>query len=255
MQLNKYLALCGIASRRKANYCIAEGRVSVNDETVVRLGMRVDPEEDIVELDGQRLTIPREFRYVLLNKPVNTITAASDGRGRKTVLDLIDDSLRLFPVGRLDLDTEGVLLITNDGDLAYRLTHPRYKILKIYRAWVKGRLTSDGIRRLAEGVSIEPHGVVRGEARILEQRAGFSVVDIRVHEGKKRQIKRMMQAIGHPVQRLIRTRFAGLTVGNLGSGEWRELTETEIDDLYRMCGLERGTRPKTKDQRTKIKED
>jgi 23S rRNA pseudouridine2605 synthase len=239
MQLNKYLALCGIASRRKANYYIAEGRVSVNSETVVRLGRRVDPEGDIVELDGKRLTIPDKFRYVLLNKPVNTITAASDARGRITVLDLIDDSLRLFPVGRLDLDTEGVLLITNDGDLAYRLTHPKYEILKIYRAWVKGRFTSAGIRKLAEGVSIEPHGIVRGEARILEVHAGFSIIDIRVHEGKKRQIKRMLQAIGHPVQRLIRIRFAGLTVGNLGSGEWRELAETEIDDLYRMCGLER----------------
>ena len=242
MQLNKYLALCGIASRRKANYCIAEGRVSVNGKTVVQLGLCVDPARDTIEMDGRRLMIPGEFRYVLLNKPANTITAACDGRGRKTVLDLIDDPARLFPVGRLDLDTEGVLLITNDGDLAYRLTHPRYEILKIYRARVQGRMTRSGIRKLAEGVAIEPHGLLSGEARIVEQHAEFSVVDIRIHEGKKRQIKRMMQAIGHPVKKLVRTHFAGLTAGNLGVGEWRELTETEIDDLYRMCGLERGTR-------------
>jgi 23S rRNA pseudouridine2605 synthase len=237
MQLNKYLALCGVASRRKANDLIGEGRIAVNDEIVHSLGRIVRAGEDEIRLDGCSLEIPARFRYILLNKPAGTITSVSDGFGRPTVLDLLDAQERLFPVGRLDLDTEGVLLITNDGELAYRLSHPRYEIEKIYHARVAGRMNDVAISRLRKGVEIDPGVLVHGEAEILSQKDTFSMVEIRIHEGRKRQVKRMLKAAGYPVMKLIRVKFAGLTAGRLHPGEWRELTQAEIDGLYQMTGL------------------
>ncbi|MBN2104114.1 rRNA pseudouridine synthase [bacterium] len=239
MQLNKYLALCGAASRRKANHLIVEGRVAVNGKTVQKLGVVVDPESDEVKLDGRRLTVPRQYRYVLLNKPAGTITSAIDGRGRKTVLDVLNASERLFPVGRLDLDTEGILLITNDGDLAFRLAHPKYEIQKIYHAKIEGRITDEAVGQLQQGVKIEPGVYVRGDINLLSRGSDFSLVEIQIHEGKKRQIKRMLNAVGFPVQKLVRINFAGLTAGGLGIGEWRELSEEEVKVLYRMTGLKK----------------
>ncbi len=237
MQLNKFMALCGVASRRKANTIIAENRITVNGETVKKLGFAVDPAEDTVCLDGRQLAIPASYRYVLLNKPAGSITSVLDGRGRTTVLDLVGADERLFPVGRLDLDTEGVLLITNDGDLAYRLAHPRFGVRKVYEAWVEGSVGEDAIHALQRGVEIDPGVCVRGEARVLRCRNQESLVEIQVHEGKKRQIKRMMKAVSHPVRKLSRTHFAGLTVDGLKPGEWRELTRDEVDALYRLTGL------------------
>jgi len=237
MQLNKYLALCGAASRRKANYLIAEGRVAVNGKTIQQFGVVVDPESDKVQLDGRDLTIPSQYRYVLLNKPAGTITSAVDGRGRKTVLDVVGAEERLFPVGRLDLDTEGVLLITNDGDLAFRLAHPRYEIQKIYQATVEGRISGKAVRHLQQGVEIDPEVHVRGDVRVISKASDFSLVEIQIHEGKKRQIKRMLNAVGYPVRKLVRIHFAGLTTQGLNVGEWRELSEKEVAVLYRMTGL------------------
>ncbi|MBN1781700.1 rRNA pseudouridine synthase [bacterium] len=237
MQLNKFLALCGVASRRKSNDLIGEGRISVNGIRVEKPGMQVDPDADAVQVDGRRLTLPRHYVYVLLNKPADVITTAEDGYGRRTVLDLIDSDERLFPVGRLDMDTEGVLLITNDGDLAYRLTHPKFRIEKIYQARVKGLIKEDGILKLRQGVEIDPGVTVSGEARILETRQKYSEVEIRIHQGKKRQVKRMMKAVGHPVMRLNRVSFAGLRVQSLAPGKYRHLTAGEVDALYGMTGL------------------
>lgn len=239
IQLNKYIALCGVTSRRKANIPIVQGRVRVNDEVVQELGHAVDPEKDYIFLDGQRLKLPRRYRYILMNKPRGVITAAVDGRGRKTVMDLIRSDERVFPVGRLDYDTEGVLLITNDGELAYRLTHPKFEMEKVYEAWVEGQVKEITLRKLARGVVLNGGVSVRGEASILDQKGEKTLVEISVHEGKKRQIKRMMKFVEHPVIYLRRTRFAGLTVNGLNAGEWRELTREEVERLYRETGLVR----------------
>ncbi len=237
MQLNKYLALCGVAARRKANMVIVQGRVIVNKEVVKKLGYKVDPEKDKIFLDGRLLKPPQIYKYILMNKPAGVITSVEDDRNRKTVVDLIGANERLFPVGRLDYDTEGVLLLTNDGELSYRLSHPKYEVDKVYQAWVDGYVTEEALRKLVEGIAINPGLIVKGEAKILRRKEKKTLVKISVHEGKKRQIKRMMKAIGHPVIQLKRTRFAGLTVDGLKSGEWRELTGEEIKELYTQVGL------------------
>lgn len=237
MQLNRYLAVCGVASRRKANAVIKQGRVYVNGRRVETLGLVVNPESDTITLDGTVLSLPKAYRYILLNKPAGVITSASDSRGRITVLDLVDVEERIFPVGRLDFDTEGVLLLTNDGDLAHRLMHPRFKMEKVYEAWVYGHVAADTLRLLSEGILIGPGVNVNGEVRVLEEKEDRSQVEIKIHEGKKRQIRRMMKSVGHPVVRLNRTCFAGLTANGVMPGEWRELTPLEVCTLYRETGL------------------
>ena len=237
MQLNRFLAICGVASRRKATDAIVKGRVNVNNQPILDLGRTIDPDKDLVDLDGHRLAYPRHFHYILLNKPRGVITTVDDDRGRKTVLDLIDSKERLFPVGRLDFDTVGTLLLTNDGDLTYRLTHPKYRVEKIYHVWVKGRVGETEIQQLKRGVAIEPDVVVHGDARIISREPHRTRIKISIHEGKKRQIKRMMKAIGSPVIQLERHQFAGLTTGNLKRGEWRHLTEVEVNCLYEKTGL------------------
>lgn len=239
MQLNKYLASCGVTSRRKANHAILEGRVELNGERVKRLGVTVDPWRDVVRLDGKILELSRRRRYVLLHKPAGVITSAVDGRGRKTVIDLVGADERLFPVGRLDLDTEGVLLLTDDGDLAYRLTHPKFEMEKVYEAVVEGCVDDDSVKRLARGVSIGPDVRVKADVRLMKVESDQSRIEIRIHEGKKRQIKRMMKAVGHPVMYLKRRVFAGLTVDDLEKGAWRDLDDDEVNRLYEMTGLER----------------
>ena len=239
MQLNRYLALCGVTSRRKANFIIADGRVMVNHEVVTELGYVVDPKEDTILLDNKHLKTPVCYHYVLMNKPGGVITALVDGRRRKTVTDLVDIDDRIFPVGRLDFDTEGVLLLTNDGDIAYRLTHPKFQIGKVYEVWVEGRIDNKIIRKLSEGVAIDKGVTVSGEAAILKQENEKSLIEIRIHEGKKRQIKRMLNAVGHPVIHLQRTSFAGLTTDGLQRGEWRYLTEKEVEHLYKITGLQK----------------
>lgn len=235
--MNRYLALCGVAARRKANAVITQGRVVVNKEVIKKLGCRVDPGKDKIFLDGKLLKPPQVYKYILMNKPAGVITSVEDDRNRKTVVDLVGADERLFPVGRLDYNTEGVLLMTNDGELSYRLSHPKYEVDKVYQAWVEGYVTNKAIEKLREGIAINPGVIVKGEAKILRQKGRKTLMEICIHEGKKRQIKRMMKAIGHPVIHLKRTRFAGLTVGGLKSGEWRELTPGEIEKLYQKVGL------------------
>jgi 23S rRNA pseudouridine2605 synthase len=237
MQLNKYLALCGVASRRKANDLIASRRVTINGKTAERLGMQVSGEDDAVALDGKVLHPPRRFRYVLLNKPADAVTTVRDDQGRKTVLDLVGEPRGLFPVGRLDLDTEGVLLLTNDGELAHRLAHPRFEIDKLYRAWVPGPFGDDAVKRFRKGVAIEGGFIARGEAEIVRRIGARTLVEVRIHEGKKRQVRRMFQALGFAVHRLVRTNFAGLTARGLAIGDWRDLKPEEIRMLRRATGL------------------
>lgn len=239
IQLNKYIALCGISSRRKANLYILDRRVKLNGIVVNKLGQKVDIDKDEIYLDDKLLEIP-SFVYVLLNKPAGVITSAVDKRGRKTVMDIVDSRVRVFPVGRLDMDTEGVLLLTNDGDLGYRLAHPKFEIDKIYFVRVRGKVTDKTIAFLKNGVEIDPDVVVCGDAKILKYtKDGNTEIEIKIHQGKKRQIKRMMKKSGHPVIYLNRKVFAGLTAEGVKTGAWRYLTSEEVDFLYSMVGLKR----------------
>jgi 23S rRNA pseudouridine2605 synthase len=225
MRLNAYLARAGIASRRGADDLIKAGRVKVNDvpgalNTYVHTG-------DRVEVDGKPVTA-QALRYVLLNKPAATVTTASDPQGRPTVVELVEEiPERIVPVGRLDADTTGALLLTNDGPLSHRLAHPRYGVEKVYEAEVEGEPDEDALQQLAAGIDLDDGRTAPARARKL----GPTTVELAVHEGKKHQVKRMLEAVGHPVLRLHRSRYAGLEVSDLAPGEWRELTPAEVKAL------------------------
>lgn len=235
MQLNRYIAQCGITSRRKAAELIESGRIRVNGERITEF-MPVNPETDRVTLDGEPLSLPERYRYILLNKPAGVLTTVEDDFGRSTVLDVVRVKERVFPVGRLDADTTGALLLTNDGDLAQRLAHPRYGVEKVYHAWVRGKVTPRVLARLEEGVSIGDI-VVSGEVKEIKRTANQTLLEIQIHQGKKRQIKRMMRAVGHPVLNLQRVRFAGLRIDTLPVGTWRDLRTDEIALLKQKAGL------------------
>jgi len=230
MRLNAYLARAGIASRRGADGLIKAGRVTVNGEPG-QLNTFVEAGDD-VRVDG-RLVGKQALRYVLLNKPRSTITTARDPEGRPTVVDLVGGGIRVVPVGRLDRETTGVLLLTNDGDLAHRLAHPRYGVEKVYVADVEGELDDETMRALAEGVQLEDGITAPARARLL----GPGRVELTLHEGRNRQVRRMLEALGYPVHRLRRSRYAGLTTGRLQRGQFRELSRDEVARLRRLVGL------------------
>ncbi len=237
MRLQKYLAECGVASRRASEALIAEGRVSVNGVTAT-LGQSVDPETDHVAVDGRLLGTDDKV-YIVLNKPRNVVTTARDTHGRRTVLDCVHSTdTRLFPVGRLDFDVEGVLLLTNDGELAFRLIHPKFEIEKEYLAWVRGKMEPAAAARLEQGVELEDGPTAPAKVSVLETRSGNSLVRLIIHEGRKREVKRMCDAVGHPVQTLRRITFAGIEVNGLRPGEWRNLTAEEVAGLKALVGLE-----------------
>jgi pseudouridine synthase len=221
VRLNAYLARAGVASRRGAEELIKAGRVRVNGE-VAGLATFVE-RSDQVELDGRPLEL-EPLAYVLLHKPAGVVTTASDPHGRRTVVDLVDLPQRVVPVGRLDADTTGALLLTNDGPLAHRLMHPRYEVDKVYEVEVEGEPDDDALSRLAEGVELDDGPTALAGAR----RLGPSRLELTLHEGRKHQVKRMCEAVGHPVRRLHRSRYAGLTVAGLDPGEWRALTRDEV---------------------------
>jgi 23S rRNA pseudouridine2605 synthase len=224
MRLNAYLARAGVASRRGADELIKAGRVRVNGEPG-QLNTFVGG-ADTVELDGEPLA-PQRLAYVLLHKPPGVVTTARDPHGRPTVVDLVEHDARVVPVGRLDADTTGALLLTNDGPLAHRLAHPRYGVEKIYEADVEGEPDDDAIRRLAEGVELDDGPTAPARAR----RLGPGRIELVLHEGRKHQVKRMCEAVGHPVTRLHRREYAGLGLGGLAPGEWRELNAGEVKGL------------------------
>jgi len=224
MRLNAYLARTGIASRRGADELIKRGRVRVNG---VYAGLNTFVQEgDVVDLDG-RLLVPQALAYVLLNKPAGVVTTASDPHGRPTVVELVEHGSRVVPVGRLDADTTGVLLLTNDGELAHRLAHPRYEVEKVYEAEVEGEPSDEALAALERGVELDDGPTTPARAR----RLGPSLIELSIHEGRKHQVKRMLEAVGHPVTRLHRSRYAGLTVEGVEAGRWRELTEQEVASL------------------------
>lgn len=224
MRLNAWLARAGVSSRRGADELIKAGRVTVNGEPG-QLNTFVGTDDD-VRLDGKPLARQR-LAYVLLHKPRGVVTTARDPQGRRTVVDLVDLPSRVVPVGRLDVDTTGALLLTNDGPLAHRLAHPRYGVAKVYVAEVEGEPSDETLRRLAEGVELEDGPTAPARVRRLAP----SRVELTLHEGRNRQVRRMLDAVGHPVRRLHRRAYAGLTLGSLAPGAWRELTEAEITAL------------------------
>jgi len=227
MRLNAYLARTGIASRRGADELIKRGRIRVNGVTA---GLSTYVKEgDVVDLDGRHL-VPQALAYVLLHKPPGVVTTASDPHGRPTVVDLVEHASRVVPVGRLDADTTGVLLLTNDGDLAHRLAHPRYEVEKVYEAEVEGEPSDDTLARLEQGIELDDGPTAPARARRLAP----SRIELSIHEGRKHQVKRMLEAVGHPVTRLYRSRYAGLIVDGLEPGHWRELTEAEVASLREL---------------------
>jgi len=224
VRLNAYLARAGVASRRGADELIKEGRVTVNGEPG-QLNTFVES-HDRVEVDGEPVAL-QQLRYVLLHKPAGTVTTARDPQGRPTVVQLVDVPERVVPVGRLDADTTGALLLTNDGPLAHRLAHPRYGVEKVYEVDVEGRPSDAVLRALAEGVELEDGVTAPATVRCLEP----SRIELTLHEGRNRQVRRMCEAVGYPVRRLHRSRYAGLDLKGLGPGDWRELTGAEVDAL------------------------
>lgn len=225
-RLQKVLARTGLGSRRVCEDLIAEGRVTVNGEVAV-LGRRVDPAVDLVEVDGAPVPVRPDAVYYLLNKPSGVVTTAADPQGRPTVVELVPPEPRVFPVGRLDAATEGLLVLTNDGDLAHRLTHPAYGVEKEYLAHVRGRPSDGVVRRLRQGVELEDG--TTAPARVA--RVGDDVLRIVIHEGRNRQVRRMCEEVGHPVLRLARVRVGPITDRRLKPGSWRPLAPEEVRAL------------------------
>ena len=230
-RLQKVLARAGLGSRRACEELIAAGRVAV-DGTTAQLGMRVDPERARIVVDGSPVITRHDLVYYLLNKPRRVMTTAHDPEGRPTVLELVPDEPRVFPVGRLDYDTEGLLLITNDGELTQLLTHPRYGVPKTYLVEVEGVPAPSAVRQLRTGVELEDGVTAPARVRVVGRHEDRAAIEITIHEGRNRQVRRMCEAVGHPVQRLVRTRVGPLSDERLEPGTWRELRPTEVRRLY-----------------------
>ena len=236
MRINRFLALCKTASRRKSEELVTAGKIKINGRVAV-LADDVDPEKDTVEYNGKELHLPQSYDYFLLNKPAGVISAASDDRGRKVVTDFLPAGSYAVPVGRLDFDTTGVLLLTNDGELAYRLTHPSFGVRKIYRAKVLGDLTQEKAEMIKSGIETEG-GFMQAEAVSVTSRHGrISQVTISLHEGKKREVKELIKAVGCRVLELERFAFGSITCRGLKPGEIRRLTEEEVQYLYKLTGI------------------
>lgn len=237
-RLQKLLSAAGIASRRGAETIILAGRVRVNGEVEDTLGAKADPRIDTVEVDGKRIEPGSPRRWFALHKPAGYVTTMDDPQGRPTVVGFFPaDVAGLFPVGRLDLETEGLLLITNDGELASCLLHPRHHVDKTYRAWVDGVPTDANLRTLREGVALDDGLAAPAEVRLVKREGRGAVVDLTIREGRKRQVRRMFSAVGHPVRRLMRMAFGPLTIEGLEPGGVRELSAADIAALREAAGV------------------
>ncbi len=248
IRLQKILSAAGVASRRAAETMIVAGRVSVNGDIVTELGTRADPDTDEIRVDGRRIGRPRR-RYLALFKPRGYVTTRSDPQHRPTVLDLLGTSDYIYPVGRLDYDSEGLLLLTNDGEVAERLMHPRYGVDREYEARVRGVPDVATVQRIARGVVIEGRRTAPAQVRLVETGRGArgdqSILAIVLHEGRTRQVRKMCEAVGHPVVRLRRVRIGPIRLGAMRAGEFRALTRAEIEQLERVAAThaERPRRP------------
>lgn len=231
-RIQKILARAGICSRRKAEEYIAAGRVTVDGQVITRPGVKVDAEHAAISFDGK--PVSREEKvYILLNKPPGYVTTMADPQGRPIVMDLLPGiKHRIFPVGRLDLDSEGALILTNDGALANKLLHPRYEVNKTYEATIQGFPQPSALQQLEQGVVLDGHKTWPAALKILRRKKGTTTIEIIIHEGKKRQVRKMFQAVGHHVLRLKRTAYGGLKLGSLGQGKYRFLMENDIKKLF-----------------------
>lgn len=237
MRINKYIALCGVASRRKAEELILAGRVTVNDEVMTELSYKVDEENDIVKVDDKLIKEENKLVYILLNKPEGYITTVKDQFDRPSVLDLVSDiKERVYPIGRLDYETSGLLLLTNDGDLTYKLTHPKHEVDKTYVARVKGKLTKEEIERFKTGLKIEDYTTAPAKLKVIkyDEQRDSALLEIKIHEGKNRQVRKMCKAINHPVLRLRRSAMGKIKIGDCEIGKYRYLTEDEIKYLKNL---------------------
>ncbi len=237
-RLQKYLAAAGVASRRASETLIREGRVAVNGTVIQEMGFRVTPGRDQVTVDGKLVQQEEQMVYLLMNKPAGYVTTVKDTHKRMTVMDLLTDvPYRVFPVGRLDFETEGLLLFTNDGEFAYRMTHPKFKMMKTYLATVQGNVTEDRLKLLRSGVQLEDGITAPAEVNIVRKESHRTVVEISIHEGRNRQVRRMFQAVKHPVLELKRVSIGPLTLKGVGVGEYRYLKETELKKIGQRLGL------------------
>lgn len=235
LRLQKYLADCGVASRRGAEALISSGRVRVNGEVVREMGVKVDEDRDIVEFDGQRVRPQNKMIYIMLNKPAGFVTTVSDDKDRDTVMSLVSEiPARIYPVGRLDYDTEGLLILTNDGDLTYKITHPKNNVEKTYEAEVTGNISMDTLTKLRGGVVIDGVRTSPAKVEVLGATRLGTRMKVTIHEGRNRQVRRMFEAVGCIVKRLVRTEEAGLKLGHLPRGKWRRLTEPEVNMLKKI---------------------
>jgi len=234
-RLQKVLAAAGIASRRASEELIVAGRVTVNGR-VATIGDRVEAQSDIVEVDGERVIIDTTLRYLMLNKPQGVVSTTSDPEGRPTVMDLVNLDERLYPVGRLDQDTEGLLLLTNDGDLAHRLLHPSFGVERTYLALVPGPVRREPLRRLSDGVMLDDGPARPKRVRVAEEHRGKALLEVVMTEGRKREVRRMLAEVGMPVERLARVAFGGVELGDLRQGKWRFLNRPEIARLHAAVG-------------------
>ena len=230
MRINKYIASCGVASRRKAEELILEGKIQVNGKTITELGIKVNPEKDIVTYNGKKLKTEEEFVYILLNKPIGYVTTVKDQFGRDSVLDLVKIKEHLVPVGRLDMYTSGALILTNDGDFVYKVTHPKHEIEKTYTVTIKGIVKNEEVEMLRKGVKIEDYTTKPAKVKILktDEEKNISRLEITIHEGKNRQVRKMCETIGHKVLALHRSKSAGIGVKDIPLGKWRFMKEKEI---------------------------
>ncbi|NLU09857.1 MAG: rRNA pseudouridine synthase [Tepidanaerobacter acetatoxydans] len=230
IRLQKYLSQAGVDSRRACEDMILQGKVSVNGKIIKKLGTKVNPETDIIKVNGKVCSIKYDFVYILMNKPKGILTTVKDPLGRPTVLDLLPEFReRVFPVGRLDKETEGLLILTNDGEVTYKLTHPKYKVIKTYVAHVKGIVGNNKIKALERGIILEDGVTAPAKANILKVLRNSTVIKLEIHEGRKRQVRRMCDSIGHPVIELKRTQIGDISIKGLKPGEWRYLNQGEIN--------------------------
>ena len=238
VRLQKVLAAAGVASRRACEIMISEGRVEVNGRLVVEQGTRVDPDRDVIRVDGSRIPPPRRHQYLVLNKPRGVVSTLADPEGRRTLAEFLHGRERLFHVGRLDTDSEGLLILTNDGEFAHRLAHPSYEVPKTYLAEVAGVVNQATLRRLRGGISLDDGPVRPTGVTLVSTGTDRSLIKITLHEGRNHIVRRTMEAVGHPVRRLSRTGIGPVRLGNLKVGEVRDLTRDELGGLLDLTGQE-----------------
>jgi 23S rRNA pseudouridine2605 synthase len=233
-RLQKYMARCGVASRRKSEEIIASGKVKVNNTVITELGFKIDSNTDCVEVDGKLIKPEEKKLYIALNKPAGYISSVKDEKDRRTIMELVCVNERIYPVGRLDYDTTGLILLTNDGEIYNKIIHPRMEKNKVYEASIEGFLSSEEIKKLEMGIDIGGYVTAPSNIKIIKEFKNSMYVEITIHEGKNRQIRRMFEAIGHNIICLKRIRIGEIKLGNLKEGHWRNLTEVELDSIKNM---------------------